>query len=274
MIINVSWFLKNRLFVCLSVTLLDTRTVPGELKWAASPSERGVSGCLSFTEDNLFCLWKSLLLACFAHARTHAEKESSHRSSDALLFTKPKVLIWACRRVWLSMRHIPAWWWVSFLKGFLLALHLPAQNLETFILYNSRCTIIFLLVFFLLAPEIFAVAFWSESCTSFTPQQLLVNLTGIPLLSPLSFSRMLLDWQGPAQHALSFWLQAPPITTLCTHSHSQNAASLHVATGQVQIFFFFFLFSSDSCGLGLIWQRLPQELPSGGEVGHPSIHLT
>lgn len=28
------------------VTLLDTRTVPGELKWAASPSEGGVSGSL------------------------------------------------------------------------------------------------------------------------------------------------------------------------------------------------------------------------------------
>lgn len=32
--------------VCFLVTLLDTRTVPGELKWAASPSEGGVSGSI------------------------------------------------------------------------------------------------------------------------------------------------------------------------------------------------------------------------------------
>lgn len=31
----------------IAVTLLDTRTAPGELKWAASPSEGGVSGSSS-----------------------------------------------------------------------------------------------------------------------------------------------------------------------------------------------------------------------------------
>lgn len=40
--------LKSCFHAWISVTLLDTRTAPGELKWAASPSEGGVSGSSFF----------------------------------------------------------------------------------------------------------------------------------------------------------------------------------------------------------------------------------
>lgn len=122
------------------------------------------------------------------------------------------------------------------LKGFLLARTCQDKILETFILYHIPSA------FFVSSrwhPEISALPFCSVSRSSFTPQELLVNLTPIPLLSLLSFSRMLLDWQGPALHALSFWLQAPPITTLCTHSYTHNAALLYGYGASANLFFFF-----------------------------------
>lgn len=143
------------------------------------------------------------------------------------------------------------------LKGFWLAHTCQDKILETFILYHIPSTFF---CFFSLA---------SASRSSFTPQELLVNLTRIPLLSLLSFSRMLLDWQGPALHALSFWLQAPPTSPPSAHTLTHKTLPCCMVTGQVQIFFFS-LFSSDSCGLGLPWQRLPEELMSGGVVGQPT----
>lgn len=122
------------------------------------------------------------------------------------------------------------------LKGFLLARTCQDKILETFILYHIPSA------FFVSSrwhPEISALPFCSVSRSSFTPQEWLVNLTPIPLLSLLSFSRMLLDWQGPALHALSFWLQAPPITTLCTHSYTHNAALLYGYGASANLFFFF-----------------------------------
>lgn len=72
-------------YVCILVTLLDTRTVPGELKWAASPSEGGVSGSLFlflssplFFFKHIYCLQPVLSLEntllispSHTHTRTH-----------------------------------------------------------------------------------------------------------------------------------------------------------------------------------------------------------
>lgn len=57
--------------VCILVTLLDTRTVPGELKWAASPLEGGVSGSSSSFTDTLFT-------TCSPFGKTHSYRSLTH----------------------------------------------------------------------------------------------------------------------------------------------------------------------------------------------------
>lgn len=121
-------------------------------------------------------------------------------------------------------------------KRIFTSAHLPGQNLGD-IHFTSHSLCIF--CFFSLAPWDLCRAFLLSVSLLLYPQELLVNLTRIPLLSLLSFSHMLLDWQGPALHALSFWLQAPPITTLCTHSYTHNAALLYGHGASANLFFFF-----------------------------------
>lgn len=62
-----------------------------------------------------------------------------------LLFTEPKVLIWdRWRCVWHPRRHIPAWWWVSFLKGFLLASTCQDKSWKSlFYIISSLCFVLF-----------------------------------------------------------------------------------------------------------------------------------
>lgn len=60
------------LCVCILVTLLDTRTVPGELKWAASPSEGGVSGSSSSFTDTLFTSPFGKVTLSLAHTLAHS----------------------------------------------------------------------------------------------------------------------------------------------------------------------------------------------------------
>lgn len=228
------------------VTLLDTRTVPGELKWAASPSEGGVSGSSSSSSSSPFYWWQPVLPLeeSFTHTHTHTlahahgletAKESSHRFSNVLLFTEPKVLIWdRWRCVWHPRRHIPAWWWVSFLKGFLLACTCQDKSWKSlFYIISSLCFVLF--VGTLMVPFFF---FFFAQCL--TPLRWFKSYWWTWLVfSTLSFSHMLLEWQGPGLHARSFWLQAPPnhhYLPLHAHVHTKRCTSL-----------------SDSCDS---WQRL------------------
>lgn len=101
----------------IAVTLLDTRTAPGELKWAASPSEGGVSGSASSSPPS-FAGTPSPTCSPFWRTDSHLSSpvwkrwEGRPTASEARCCSANTSCV-----VWQRSRQRPAWWWVYF-KGF------------------------------------------------------------------------------------------------------------------------------------------------------------
>lgn len=108
------WWLLDQLrvsYAWIAVTLLDTRTAPGELKWAASPSEGGVSGSSSspagtpFTTCSLFWPTDSIPHPC-AWSTSSGRIVPPLRKATVVLSANTSCVVWQ------RSRRRPAWWWV------------------------------------------------------------------------------------------------------------------------------------------------------------------
>lgn len=122
------------------------------------------------------------------------------------------MLIWDCwRRVWLTKRNKPAWWWVSFLRNFYyhaVARMKPADIYfvlhPLIVLYLSYCWYI---VICLLRPSSSSLTSFCSVSLFFVGLKVIGELDTYFFTTMLSFYHMLLDWRGPGLEALSFWLQ-------------------------------------------------------------------
>lgn len=155
-------------------------------------------------------------------------------------------------------------------KRIFTSAHLPGQNLGD-IHFTSHSLCIF--CFFSLAPRDLCRAFLLSVSLLLYPPGVISELDSYPFALPaLIFSHA--AWLTGSCSARTELLitGTPHHHPLHTLLHTQRCVAVW-SRGKCKSFFLFSLFSSDSCGLGLPWQRLPEELISGGVVGHPHIYF-